>query len=116
VRVADGAVFAGDAEDLEEMLGNLLDNACKWARSRVSIRVEAQPQRLRISIEDDGSGISAEQQSLALERGQRFDEATPGTGLGLAIVTDLAALYEGALALGSSPLGGAKVELQLPAP
>lgn len=114
--VADGAIFAGDAEDLEEMLGNLLDNACKWARSRVAIRVATQSQRLQVSIEDDGPGISAEQQSLSVERGQRFDEATPGTGLGLAIVTDLAALYGGALALGASPLGGAKAELQLPAP
>lgn len=113
-QIADGAMFAGDMQDLEEMLGNLLDNACKWARSQVVAKAEIRSQQLCITIEDDGAGISAEQQARAIERGQRFDEATPGTGLGLAIVTDLAALYEGSLTLGSSDLGGVRAQLLLP--
>ncbi|HWK73719.1 MAG TPA: ATP-binding protein [Povalibacter sp.] len=116
VRIEDEARFAGDAEDLEEMLGNLLDNACKWARSRVAVTARLRQHRLEIEIEDDGPGMSREQQALGIERGQRFDESTPGTGLGLAIVSDLAALYEGAFLMGSSPLGGVKAQLQLPAP
>ncbi len=114
-QIEDGAIFAGDAEDLEEMLGNLIDNACKWARTRVTVTTRLQRQELQIEIEDDGPGIPREQQALGIERGQRFDESTPGTGLGLAIVSDLATLYGGALALDSSPLGGLRARLQLPA-
>ena len=110
--------FAGEAQDLQEMLGNLLDNACKWARS--SVRVQAhidggQPLQMVVSVEDDGPGIGTAQRALALERGVRLDETVPGTGLGLAIVQELAALYAGRLDLQSSELGGLRAALTLPA-
>lgn len=114
--------FAGEAQDLQEMLGNLLDNACKWARSAVHLQAQllpagsepAQPQ-LVVAVEDDGPGIDAAQRAQALERGARLDEAVPGTGLGLAIVQDLAALYGGQLDLEPAGLGGLRAVLTLPA-
>nr|WP_295941334.1 sensor histidine kinase [uncultured Acidovorax sp.] len=114
--------FAGEAQDLQEMLGNLLDNACKWARSAVRLQVQllpagsepAQPQ-LVVAVEDDGPGIDAAQRAQALERGVRLDETVPGTGLGLAIVQDLAALYGGRLDLEPAGLGGLRATLTLPA-
>ena len=108
-------VFRGEQQDLEEMLGNLMDNACKWARSRVAATSRRDAGRLTITIEDDGPGLPAEQQALAPAPGARFDEKVPGTGLGLAIVRDLAGLYSGSIALGSSSLGGLRAELTLPA-
>ena len=114
--------FAGEPQDLQEMLGNLLDNACKWARS--TVRLEGQVRRggddgaaplLLIIVEDDGPGIGATQRALAVERGIRLDETVPGSGLGLAIVQDLAALYGGRLDLAPAGLGGLRVELLLPA-
>lgn len=114
--------FVGEAQDLQEMLGNLLDNACKWARSTVRLaaqgpmeRADGLPPRLVITVEDDGPGIGAAQRALALGRGVRLDETVPGTGLGLAIVQDLAALYAGSLDLQSSELGGLRAALTLPA-
>jgi len=110
-----GAVFAGESEDLQEMLGNLLDNACKWARSRVAITVASKGAELGITIADDGLGLSPEAMDSALRRGVRCDENTPGSGLGLAIVTELASLYRGKLELSSSPhLGGLEARLTLP--
>ena len=114
--------FAGEAQDLQEMLGNLLDNACKWAQAAVRLQMQllpagsgaAQPQ-LVVAVEDDGPGIDAAQRDQALERGVRLDETVPGTGLGLAIVQDLAALYGGRLDLEPAGLGGLRATLTLPA-
>jgi signal transduction histidine kinase len=112
------AKFRGERQDLEEMAGNLIDNACKWARSRVEASVETARQGervwLRISIDDDGPGLPDEARAKMLKRGQRLDETKPGSGLGLSIVGDLAALYRGALTLGRSPLGGVRATLELP--
>lgn len=103
-------------EDLDEMLGNLLDNACKWARSRVHIAADVtQEQFVSILIEDDGPGVANEKREAVLQRGVRADEAAPGSGLGLAIVRDLAALYRGEITLQSSSLGGLRAVLRLPA-
>jgi signal transduction histidine kinase len=107
-------------EDLDEMLGNLVENGCKWARSRVVVAVEAGPiasdrPTAVITVDDDGSGIPEEMRDAVLQRGVRADEAAPGTGLGLAIVRDLAALYGGSIALAASPLGGLRATLRLPA-
>lgn len=112
--------FAGEEQDLQEMLGNLLDNACKWARSAVRIdasALEGTPKpRLQITVEDDGPGIAEELREKVLVRGARVDEQMPGSGLGLAIVHDLALLHGGTLQLGtSSALGGLCVRLVLPA-
>ncbi len=110
--------FAGELQDLQEMLGNLLDNACQWARSevRVGARVLTPPQgrRLCITIDDDGPGIDAARRDAVMARGVRLDESQPGSGLGLAIVHELAGLYGGQLTLGASDLGGLRVELSLP--
>jgi signal transduction histidine kinase len=114
--------FRGERQDLEEMVGNLVDNACKWAASRVFIEVLAgQPAEvgatsmLRIIVDDDGRGLSAEERAQVSRRGQRLDESKPGSGLGLSIVVDLAALYGGSLTLGRAPIGGLRAELLLPA-
>jgi signal transduction histidine kinase len=101
-------------EDLDEMLGNLLDNACKWARSRVSIESAQVDGRIVVTVDDDGPGIPAAMREAVLQRGVRADEAAPGTGLGLAIVRDLAELYGGSIALADSPLGGLRASLKLP--
>lgn len=106
------ATFYGDAGDLTEMLGNLLDNAFKWCRGRVRVTSRSTPvsagtrPSLEIMIEDDGPGIPAEMKARVLQRGARADETTPGHGLGLAMVQDTVALYRGTLSLEASPLGG----------
>lgn len=112
-------VFAGEAQDLQEMLGNVLDNACKWARGAVRVSArrcgdDARPM-LCVTVEDDGPGIDTARRERALARGERLDESVPGSGLGLAIVQELAALYGGALTLGDASLGGLQVALTLPA-
>ena len=107
-------MWRGEPTDFEEMLGNLLDNAGKWARSEVRVRARAEAGMLSIRIEDDGPGLSREQIEQRLRRGQRFDESVEGSGLGLAISADIAETYGGALGLESSELGGLRVELQLP--
>jgi len=117
---APEARFRGEKQDLEEMIGNLVDNACKWASSRVSIEVMTeQPaagrQVVRIVIDDDGPGLTPGQRDQVARRGQRLDETKPGSGLGLSIVVELAALYGGALSLGTAPIGGLRAELVLPA-
>jgi signal transduction histidine kinase len=101
-------------EDLEEMLGNLLDNACKWATSRVSVTAALQPSRIVIDVDDDGAGIEPAMRDLVLSRGVRADEAAPGSGLGLAIVRELAGAYGGSVALDRSPGGGVRARLTLP--
>jgi signal transduction histidine kinase len=108
--------FRGARQDLEEMLGNLMDNACKWARGRVSVEAASIDHAIAIAIEDDGDGLPEGLRADVLERGRRLDETKPGSGLGLAIVTDLAELYGGQLELGSSALGGLAAHLTLPAP
>ena len=108
--------FRGERQDLEEMIGNLADNACKWAHLRVAIAVAAKDDgTICLTIDDDGDGLSAEQRETVMKRGRRLDESVPGSGLGLAIVHDLAALYGGRLGLDSSPLGGVRATLVLPA-
>src|ERR1043165_9834123 len=115
--------FRGEKQDLEEMVGNLVDNACKWAQSRVAVEVLAAGAEakagntLRVVVDDDGPGLTPSQRERVqvARRGNRLDETKPGTGLGLSIVTDLAALYGGALTLGTAPIGGLRAELVLPA-
>ena len=107
-------VFRGDESDLMEMLGNLLDNACKAANHTVLISIEQQQEKLLISVEDDGKGISPSQKSQILQRGKRADTYVKGHGIGLAIVQDLVDSYNGSLELGKSEtLGGAKFTLFL---
>jgi signal transduction histidine kinase len=114
-RVAgDDAVFAGGREDLEEMLGNLLDNAGKWAEARVRVEVAAEAGRLRIAVRDDGPGLPAEARDQVTRRGVRLDEQTPGSGLGLAIVQDIAGGYGGRLRLADGA-PGLVATLELPA-
>jgi signal transduction histidine kinase len=107
--IAD-AQFKGDKEDLLEMLGNLLDNACKWCRNRVSLTVIG-GDTTSFVIEDDGEGTSLYDLNLLTRRGFRADESKPGSGLGLAIVNDIVESYEGTLVFGrSAALGGLRVE------
>jgi signal transduction histidine kinase len=101
-------------EDLDEMLGNLLDNACKWARTRVSVESAATGSDVVITVDDDGPGLAAAMRDAVLVRGVRADEQAPGSGLGLAIVRDLAEVYKGSIALHDSPLGGLRSSLTLP--
>ncbi len=115
------ARFAGEKQDLEEILGNLVENACKWANSRVEIAIEIMPatdsskiEYLHIVVDDDGAGLSAVERNEMLHRGTRFDETKPGSGLGLSIVAELINLYKGNLVLASAPMGGLRVELNLP--
>ena len=111
------ARFRGERPDLEEMIGNLVDNACKWATSRVAVEVvrEKSGQVLRIAVDDDGRGLSRSEREQVSHRGQRLDESKPGSGLGLSIVVELAHLYGGKLELGAAPIGGLRAELTLPA-
>jgi signal transduction histidine kinase len=121
VRADAQARFRGERQDLEEMAGNLVDNACKWAKSQVSVEVLVEPKRepaagpvLRIIVDDDGRGLSAAERAQVSRRGQRLDESKPGSGLGLSIVVDLAALYGGRLSLADAPTAGLRAELVLP--
>lgn len=122
VTMADALKFRGEQQDLEEMVGNLVDNACKWARSTVNIEVAAEPAKsgdvapmFRITVDDDGSGLTREQREQVARRGQRLDETKPGSGLGLSIVSELAQLYRGSFTLGDAPSGGLRAALVLPA-
>ncbi|MCU0817884.1 MAG: sensor histidine kinase [Beijerinckiaceae bacterium] len=113
--------FRGEKQDLEEMIGNLIDNAGKWAKKQVRIRVVASPPsehaqpQLNLIVDDDGPGLPDEKRIEATKRGRRLDETKPGSGLGLSIVVDLATLYGGSFALEDSPLGGLRARLTLPA-
>ncbi len=112
--VRDDIAFRGERQDLDDMLGNLLDNASKWARARVRVTVTGDGDNLRVVVEDDGEGISEEVRDQVFERGERLDESVPGSGLGLAIVKDLAEICGGAVTLDRSDLGGLKAILRLP--
>jgi two-component system sensor histidine kinase PhoQ len=117
--IGAGAAFIGDRGDLTEMLGNLLDNACKWCRGRVRLTAAidaaaAARQRLDLTVEDDGPGISEADRARVLERGVRADEKVPGHGIGLAMVLDTVELYGGTLTIDASPLGGARFSVRLP--
>ncbi len=113
--------FRGEAQDLQEMVGNLLDNAGKWAASRVvlTLGLEAGGAGLQdfliLSVDDDGPGLPADLREQAVKRGRRLDETKPGSGLGLSIVADLAAVHAGEFTLDDSPLGGLRARLRLPA-
>ena len=109
-----GCWFRGEAQDLEEMLGNLMDNACKWAKSRVRVCCGTTDGRLQILVEDDGPGIAREEFESVMRRGHKLDESKPGHGQGLGIVKDIAALYGGSLTLARSELGGLQAKLELP--
>jgi len=122
VALTDAVRFRGERADLEEMLGNLVDNACKWAATRVAIEVlrergsaEGAEPLVRLVVDDDGRGLSPAEREQVARRGQRLDETKPGSGLGLSIVVELAALYGGELKLGAAPSGGLRAELVLPA-
>jgi len=109
--------FRGEKQDFEEMLGNLLDNAFKWAESTVEVTLdvkETSQERMALLIDDDGPGLPDGAMADVLKRGRRLDETTPGSGLGLSIVADLAKLYSGELSLQRSPLGGLRARLALP--
>ncbi len=107
--------FRGEVQDLEEMLGNLMDNACKWAESRVRVDVISAGDRFLMSVEDDGPGIPEDQMENVMLRGHRLDESKPGHGQGLGIVKDIVALYGGKLTFERSSMGGLKVNVNLPA-
>lgn len=106
-------LFNGDSQDLQEIVGNLLDNACKWARSTVRVNVSLKGQEIKISVEDDGIGLDPNKYESALKRGAKLDEITPGSGLGLSIVNDLILLYGGSIELAQSKLGGLEVSINL---
>jgi signal transduction histidine kinase len=111
----DDLFFLGERQDLLELAGNAMENACKWRRNRVRVRAEAiSPERLRLVVEDDGPGLSAEEREAAVRRGARLDESAPGSGLGLNIIDELARAYGGALTLDASRMGGLRVVMDLP--
>lgn len=119
---SDTLRFQGEKQDLEEMLGNLVDNACKWAAESVTITAQQLPgegrtgrQRMVLVVEDDGPGLTPEQRQKIGKRGMRLDETKPGSGLGLSIVSDIAISYTGKMSLDASPSGGLLVRLELPA-
>ena len=119
--VPAGLRFRGERQDLEDLIGNLIDNAGKWATTRVEVvgrlnedPASASPTGIVITVDDDGPGLPPEARDLAMRRGRRLDESKPGSGLGLSIVVDLASAYGGSLVLSESPLGGLRATLQLP--
>jgi signal transduction histidine kinase len=118
--IAGDVRFRGERQDFEEMTGNLIDNACKWAQMRVNVEVVVERggshgPTVRVGVDDDGPGLSPAQRDQVARRGLRLDETKPGSGLGLSIVMELAALYGGSLQLRTAPIGGLRAELVLPA-
>ena len=112
----DDLAFLGERQDLLEIVGNVLENACKWSKSRVRVRAATatDPERLLVTVEDDGPGLPEERRGEVMKRGARLDESAPGSGLGLSIVDELARAYGGEVSLGQSAMGGLKVEVVLP--
>lgn len=115
VRVAAPLMVRVQRQDLDEMLGNVLDNAARWAASRVVVDATSADGHVVVTVDDNGPGIAANLRESMLRRGVRADETKPGSGLGLAIVGDVAEVYGGTVELGASPLGGLRVSLRLPA-
>ena len=122
VVVEPGLKFRGEVQDLEEMAGNLIDNAAKWSAHAVKITaaalidpIDGTRNWLMVTVDDDGPGLPAEKRAEAVKRGKRLDESKPGSGLGLNIVTETAAMYGGNVVLGDAELGGLRVQLRLPA-
>lgn len=113
--VPESLAFHGERQDLDEMLGNVMENACKWASRRVRVTARNEGSSLVIVVEDDGPGLPIERRIEVFARGSRLDESTAGSGLGLSITQDLAHLYGGDVTLGDASLGGLRVELKLPA-
>ncbi len=114
MQIDAGAYVRAEQQDLEEMLGNLVDNACKWASSHVLISTEpGENGMLLIHVDDDGPGLTPEERELAMKRGVRLDETAPGSGLGLSIVADISGMNGGGLSLGKSDLGGVRATLSL---
>jgi signal transduction histidine kinase len=110
---ADLAV-ACDGQDIDEMLGNLVDNACQWCRTRVRVSGVVTDEGAVVTVEDDGPGLDDAAAAQAIRRGRRLDETVPGNGFGLSITTELAELYGGTLRLDRSLLGGLRAGLVLP--
>ena len=107
--------FLGERQDLLEIAGNAIENACKWGRSKVRVRAdELSPERFRLLVEDDGPGLPPDRRAEVVQRGTRLDETAPGSGLGLSIIDELARAYGGSLSLSDSPLGGLRLEADLP--
>jgi signal transduction histidine kinase len=114
-RAPEGLTFQGERQDLLEIVGNVMENACKWATGKVRVAAAALPgERFSLVVEDDGPGLPAERREEVLKRGARLDESAPGSGLGLSIVDELARAYGGTVALGASAMGGLAVRLELP--
>ena len=113
--VPDDLSVPCEGQDLDEMLGNLVDNACRWCRTRVRVAAVNQADGVRIRVEDDGPGLDPQEAAAVMARGRRLDEGVPGHGFGLPITLELAELYGGGLTLGRSELGGLRAELMLPA-
>jgi signal transduction histidine kinase len=109
-----GLQLPWDREDLLELLGNLLDNACKWADAQIHLSIEANAEGFCLKVEDDGPGIPEAQRAQVFSRGTRLDEQTDGHGLGLGIVRDIVDAWGGVLQLHESPLGGLQVLIELP--
>jgi signal transduction histidine kinase len=99
---------------LDEMLGNVLDNACKWAKARIVVESKVEGGSVVVTVDDDGPGLDDSLLDAVLQRGVRADEQAPGSGFGLAIVRDLAELYGGSVALSRSSTGGVRARLELP--
>jgi len=115
VEAGEGIDFRGERQDLQEIAGNILENACKWCRELVTAGVvDKGPEAFQLIVEDDGRGLAPEKRAEALKRGTRLDESAPGSGLGLAIVDELARAYGGDVELSHSPLGGLKIAVTLP--
>jgi signal transduction histidine kinase len=111
----DELYFLGERQDLMEIAGNAMENACKWCKGRVRVRAQARGlDRLDLSVEDDGPGLAPEQREAVVRRGTRLDEDAPGSGLGLSIIDELARAYRGELKLGDTNLGGLRVDIDLP--
>lgn len=114
------AKFRGEKQDLQEMVGNLLDNACKWADEKICIQVkvadskQAAGRTLTVLVDDDGPGLTQSELEAVVKRGKRLDETKPGSGLGLSIVADLSEMYNGSFALQPAPSGGVRAKLLLP--
>lgn len=115
VEIPAGLGVACDPQDLDEMLGNVIENACRWCAGAVRVSAAAQRQEVRVFVEDDGPGLDPAQIEAVLQRGRRLDESTPGHGFGLPITGELAGLYGGRLDLAHADLGGLRVVLVLPA-